>query len=281
MNPLVLFQHVIAVCTYIGNGFQKMGQIQWKANSEEAEGSETVSQASYPHSSPDLVLDEVERCEPMVSQASYTHNDTPASVDPMAKVNSNKAEDSRAIIPRVTPFLEDFTSAFISAVDPSYFKDKISSTLADALNPLVSHLCRQSWSRVEFGRMKYEPVDDPSKCPEAFIPKNLFRHMKKEHHISKYADFFGYKEDTQFRCDVETLLQHIHDHKKKGSVPSRWLQLHNMLDNTINFLTGIEASLQQKNESRLACDLSIKIDELEKTRSEIELLCGQTLTSKP
>ena len=119
MNPLVLFQHVIGVCTYIGNGFQKMGQIQWKANSEEAEGSETVSQASYPHSSPALVLDEVKRCEPMVLQASYTRNDTPASVDPMAKVNSNKAEDFRAIIPRVTPFLDDFRSAFISAVDPS------------------------------------------------------------------------------------------------------------------------------------------------------------------
>ena len=264
MNPLVLFQHMITLCTSIGNGFQKMGQMQCKANSDEVEGSETV-----------------------ISQASYTHSDVPASVDPMAKVKikGNKVGDSKAMVPQgVTPTLQEFSSTFISAVDPSYFKEKISATIAETLNPLVTHLCRQPFAKVEFGRMKYEPVDDPSdrsECPEAFIPRNLFRHMKKKHHLRKYADFFGYKEENQFRRDVETLLQHIRNSKKTASAPSKWVQLHDSLYDTINFLTGIEAGLLRNNETGLAGDLGIKIDELENMRSEIELLCGQMLTPKP
>lgn len=263
MNPLLLFQHMITLCTYIGNGFQKMGQMQCKANSDKVEGSET-----------------------MVSQASYTHIDVPASVDPMAKVKitGSKIEESKAIVSGVTPTLQEFRSTFISAVDPSYFKEKISTTIAETLNPLVTHLCRQPFAKVEFGRMKYEPVDDPSdrsECPEAFMPRNLFRHMKKKHHLSKYADFFGYKEENQFRRDVETLLQHIRNSKKTASVPSKWVQLHDSLFDTINFLTGIEAGLLRNNETGLAGDLGVKIGELENMRSEIELLCGQMLTPKP
>ena len=238
-----------------------MGQMRCKANSDEVEDSET-----------------------MVSQASYTHIDVPALVDPMAKVkiNRNKVEGSKAIVPGVTPTLQEFRSTFISAVDPSYFKEKVSTTIADTLNPLVSHLCRWS-SKVEFGRMRYEPVDDPSdrsECPEAFIPSNLFHHMKQQQHLGKYADFFDYRKEGELRRDIEKLLR-LQNCERTGSIRSQWEQILTSLDGIITFLTRIEAGLLRNNETRLAGDLGGKIDELEKMKSKIQILCGQTLTPQP
>ena len=251
-SPLILLQHMVALLNYFGNG---------KANGDAAGGSETI-----------------------VSQASHTSDDAPASVDSMAKINSNKVGDSKAIVPGVTPSIEDFRSTFFSLLDPRCLMDRITTTLGETLNPLVAHLCSQAFSKVQFGQMRYEPVDDPSdrlECPEAFIPSNILHHMKKKHHLGRYADFFGYNKERELRRDIETLLRHIHNCKKTALVPSQWEKLCILLDNAINFLTGIEAGLQRNMETRLCDEMSAKIDELTKMKAEIELLCGQMLTPKP
>ena len=196
----------------------------------------------------------------------------------LSSVNVHELQDSRATVPRFAPSLEDFRSTFISAVDPSYFKDKISTTLAETLNPLVSHLCRHRF--VEFGRMKYEPVDDPSdrmECPEAFISRNLLHHMEQHHHLGKYADFLGYHKERELRRDIKKLLRHDQNCEKTTAEPSEWEKLHTSLNDTINFLTAIEAGLQQNNETRLAGDVGEKIDELKKMKSKIDVLCGPTI----
>ena len=245
-NPLTLFQHLVALFTYFGDG---------KADSDRAEASET-----------------------RVLQATCACNDVPASVDLMAEVNDNKVEDSKPITPGVTCSLEDFRSTFLRCL-----MDKITTTLAETLNPLVSHLCSQPFSKVQFVRMSYESVDNPSnclRCPEAFILSNILHHIKKKHNLSKYTDIFGYHKERELRRDIEKLLRHIHNCQKTASVSSQWEQLCIFLDDAIHFLTEIETGLLL-GEIRLTDGMSVKIGELTKMKDEINLAYLHVYTPTP
>ena len=241
-NPLTLFQHLVALFTYFGDG---------KVDGDRAEASETK-----------------------VLRATCACNDVPASVDLMAKVNDNKVEDSKPIIPGVTRSLEEFRSTFLRCL-----MDKISTTLGETLNPLVAHLCSQPFSEVQFVWMSYESVDDSSlECPEAFILSNILHHIKKKHNLSKYANIFGYHKERELCRYIEKLLRHVHNCQKTASVSSQWEQLCIFLDDAIHFLTEIEAGLLKNNETRLTGGMSAKIEELMKMKAEIELVCVYTPT---
>ena len=270
-----------SVCTSVG----LPGDIS--SSSSRVEGSEIV-QTQTVHACDDVrtsrdLMDEVEHFE---TQSVRACDDVCTSRDAMDEVehfetqtvracdgvhasrdvmdNSNKSEGFIAVVPE----------AISSLVSLESLVGKVNTILGEAMNPVVLHLCKQPSAKVEFERKTYEAVDDPSdrsECPEAFIPSNIFHHMKKKRHLSKYAKLLDYPEKTEFRRDIDKILRHNRNCKKTAPVTMK--QVNSLLDSAITFLEGNEAGLQRNNESELASKMGgKKIDTLKKMKSGIELL---------
>ena len=126
--------------------------------------------------------------------------------------------------------------------------------------------------------MKREPVDDASnrsECPEI---SNILHHIKKKHHLGKYADIFGYWKERELCRDIDKLLRHIHNFKKTTSVSSQWKQICVFLADATGFLIEIEMGLLLNNEYKLAGDMDEKIDEMNKMKTEFGLFCVSAFT---
>ena len=231
----------------------------------------------------DIKITRAEGSQVLLTQAAKICNDR-TSRDVMDEDNCSKVEDSvtQNVYTRddVRDEIEEGNKvecstieAVSSLVDPKNLVGKVNAILADALNPVVSHLCNERYAKVEFERKTYEVVDDPSdrsECPEAFIPSNIFRHMKKQHHLSKYAKLLDYPEKTEFRRDIDKMLRHNRNCKKTASVTLE--RVHTLLDSAITFLEGNEAGLLRKNESELARKMGKNINKLKMMKSGVEQL---------
>ena len=226
----------------------------------------------------DISTTRVEGSQVLSTQAAKICNDR-TSRDVMDEGNCSKVGDYQIVYTRddVRDVIEEGNKvecskieAVSSLVDPKNLVGKVDAILADALNPVVSHLCNEHYAKVEFERKTYEVVDDPSdrsECPEAFIPSNIFRHMKKKHHLGKYAKLLDYPEKTEFRRDIDKMLRHNRNCKKTAPVTLE--RVHTLLDSAITFLEGNEAGLLRKNESELARKMGENIDKLKKMKSGV------------
>ena len=122
---------------------------------------------------------------------------------------------------------------------------------------------------------KYVPVLDPSdsvECPDAFVSRNLLRHMRRANNFHEYATLLDYRNPRDFKSGIDQILGRIPGRRNPSMT---WVILFDTLSRMQSFLLNAQAGLERTNKYGLATEVSNGIEELsditEKARQAQEL----------